>query len=352
MSFTEKMMKNKPRRSWVAAFLTILFSIGLGHIYSGRLKRGLILFAIGQLLFLASAISLTVIPPSAYYMAFLIGINFAYFVFCIFDAVAAARRGRKDYRLVSYNRWYVYVGFIVLAGLVDGFLIPGYISANYVQAFKMPTGSMEPTLLIGDRLLVNKRTYREGEPRRGDLIIFKYPEDPEVSYIKRLIGLPGEKIEIKERTVYINDSPIEEDYTQYINPGSLFDRYGPAYIPKKGDAIEFLESGTKVNGTVMYGEVVQSDQDKTASYTGPHVVSQNQYFAMGDNRDNSKDSRYWGTVPRDHLLGRVLIIYWSLETPRGEYLYQKPVDRLKRSINLLLQLRGKTRWDRIFMPIG
>jgi signal peptidase I len=350
--FTEEIMKNKPRRSWVAALLTILFSIGLGHMYSGRLKRGILLFAFGQLLFLLSAISLTVVAPATSYMIFVVAINLAYFIFCVFDAALVARRGREDYQPVNYNRWFAYIGFIVLAGLVDGFLIPGYISANYVQAFKMPTGSMEPTLLIGDRLLVNKRIYREDEPRRGDLIVFKYPEDPEVSYVKRLIGLPGEKIEIRERTVYINDSPIDEDYTQYINPGSLSDRYGPAYIPKKGDAFEFLESGTKVNGAVMYGEVVQSYQDKTASYTGSYAVSQNQYFAIGDNRDNSKDSRYWGTVPRDYLLGRVLIIYWSLETPRGEYLYQKPVDRLKRSIDLLLQWRSKTRWDRIFMPIG
>lgn len=344
-------MNNKPRRKWVAALLTILFSAGTGHMYSGRLKRGILIFAVGQLLFLGSAMSLTVATPGASHMFIILAVNLAYFIFCVVDAVGVAGRGKENYQPAKYNRWYAYIGFIVLSGLVEVFLLHGLVNGNYVQAYKIPTGNMEPTLMIGDRLLADKRIYKTGEPRRGDVAVFRYPEDPEVEYLKRLIGLPGEEIEIRERTVYINGEPLDEAYTQHINPGSLFDRYGPAYIPRQGDTIELGDFGAQVNGALLDEQIVRSYQDRMDSSGEPYVVPQDQYFALGDNRDNSRDSRYWGTVPRDHLLGKALIIYWSFETPRNEYLFFTPVDRLKRSVSLLLHFRSRTRWNRVFMPI-
>lgn len=320
-------------------------------MYSGRLQKGILLFAAGQLLFLASAISLTVVTPAASYVVFLVAINLAYSIFCIVDAVVAARRGKEHYQPARYNRWYAYVTFIVLAGLVEVYLLPELVSENYVQVYTMPTGSMEPTILIGDRVLVNRRIYGAVEPHRGDVAIFKYPEDPEVPYVKRLVGLPGERLEMKNRTVYINDEPIDEDYTKYINPGSMEEHYGPVYIPKKGDVIEFTGNAVKVNDSIVNEYVVPSYPERTASGKEPYVVAQNQYFAIGDNRDNSKDSRYWGTVPQDYLLGKAIYIYWSFETPRGAYLRSSLVDRLKQAFGLVLHFGGRTRWDRIFMPV-
>jgi signal peptidase I len=195
-------------------------------------------------------------------------------------------------------------------------IIALFATTFVVQAFKIPTGSMESNLLIGDHLLVNKFVYGVHPQRslwnllpykqlkRGDVIVFKYPNSPEVAYVKRLIGLPGEKVEMVGRTVYINGAPLKEDYTQYIDSSSLYDHHGPFQVP----------------------------EDK--------------YFAMGDNRDNSQDSRFWGYVPRDHIIGKALAIYWSFETPRDEYLQTGVAERLKQFTDVILNFFTKTRWKR------
>lgn len=195
-------------------------------------------------------------------------------------------------------------------------IIALFATTFVVQAFKIPTGSMESNLLIGDHLLVNKFVYGYHSSswlsklfpykglRRGDVIVFKYPHNPEVAYVKRLIGLPGEKVEMVGHTVYINGQPLKEPYTQYIDPGSAFERYGPYQVPE------------------------------------------GKYFAMGDNRDNSQDSRFWGFVPRDHIIGKALVIYWSYETPRDEYLQTSVGDKARQFGDVFLHFFTKTRWNR------
>jgi len=185
-----------------------------------------------------------------------------------------------------------------------------------IQAYKIPTGSMESNLLIGDHLLVNKFAYGlhfsgflskilpYRDPRRGDVIVFKYPNSPETAYVKRLIGMPGDKVEMIGRTVYVNGTALKENYTQYIDSGSVDAHYGPVYVPP------------------------------------------NSFFAMGDNRDNSLDSRFWGVVPRDYMLGKALVIYWSFETPKGEYLQTSLVDRIKQISDVVFNFFTKTRWRR------
>ncbi len=200
-------------------------------------------------------------------------------------------------------------------------IIALFATTFVVQAFKIPTGSMESNLLIGDHLLVNKFAYglKSGfiskllpykEPKRGDVIVFKYPNSPEVAYVKRLIGMPGDRIEMVGHTIYVNGQALKETYTQYIDPGSIYARYGPYTVP-----------------------------------TG-------HYFAMGDNRDNSQDSRFWGSVPRDYLLGKALVIYWSFETPRDEYLQTSVPDRLKQFADVFLNFFTKTRWRRTLKIIA
>lgn len=200
-------------------------------------------------------------------------------------------------------------------------IIALFATTFVVQAFKIPTGSMEKNLLIGDHLLVNKFVYglHTGfwgkilpyqDLKRGDVIVFKYPKGPEVAYVKRLIGLPGDKVEMIGHTIYINGQPLTEHYTQYIDSNnSLYDHYGPYLIPP------------------------------------------DQYFAMGDNRDNSQDSRFWGTVPRDHILGKALVIYWSYETPSNEYLQTSVSDRMKQFTDVFMNFFTKTRWRRTFKVI-
>ncbi|MCJ7663788.1 MAG: signal peptidase I [Desulfobacterales bacterium] len=166
--------------------------------------------------------------------------------------------------------------------LVIALVIALFVRSFVVQAFKIPSSSMEPTLLVGDHILVNKFTYgiripvigkkvfSFSKPRRGDVIVFIFPNDRSKDYIKRVIGLSGEKVEIRERKIYINDRLIEDPWGVFSSWGlSARDTYGPKMVPP------------------------------------------NSLFVMGDNRDNSEDSRYWGYVPLDDVLGKAFIMYWS-----------------------------------------
>ena len=237
-------------------------------------------------------------------------------------------------------------------------IIALFATTFVVQAFKIPTGSMESNLLIGDHLLVNKFVYSRTtgifskilpyrEPQYGDVIVFKYPQNPEIAYVKRLIGMPGDKIEVKGHTVFVNDRPLDEKYhTQHINAGSIYDHFGPEYVPKKGDSIEVMNSEVKVNGETLDAEMVETYPEHTERYGEPYIVPQDHYYAMGDNRDNSMDSRYWGAVPRDYFLGKALVIYWSFETPRDEYLQTGIFDRIKQLGDVIINFFSKTRWKR------
>lgn len=170
-------------------------------------------------------------------------------------------------------------------------LLALFIRTFIVQAFKIPSGSMLETLQIGDHLLVSKFSYdvrlpanifletaggkvllQTGNPERGDIVVFKYPEDERKDFIKRVIGLPGETLEIRDTVVYIDGKPLDEPYTIH--------NYGSSARP----------------GTFNFG---------------PVVIPEGEYFMMGDNRGGSHDSRWWGTVKREKIVGKSLIIYWS-----------------------------------------
>ena len=169
-----------------------------------------------------------------------------------------------------------------------------FVRTFVVQAFKIPSGSMEPNLLIGDHLLVNKfvaaPTLTKVEDtllpieaiHRGDVIVFKHPKMPERDLIKRTIGLPGETIELRDRRVYINGKPLDEPYAHFL----------------------FKDAADVASGDVRRN-------------FGPVTVPAGQYFMMGDNRDNSEDSRYWGFLPREYMKGKALFLYVSFGAGEG-----------------------------------
>jgi signal peptidase I len=217
-----------------------------------------------------------------------------------------------------------------LESIVVAVILALFIRTFVFQAFKIPTGSMETNLLIGDHLLVNKMVYSPSwgplerrllpkkDIQRGHVIVFKYPQEPVRDFIKRVIGLPGETVEIRNKVVYINDKPLEESgYVHFLEPP-----LGP--------------------GDPEYG-VRGDDRDNW----GPQTVPPGQLFVMGDNRDNSKDSRFWGFLPEDQVKGRALLVYWSYEASRGEY------DRTGYGewIRDTAAAFGKTRWNRFFHMI-
>ena len=200
-----------------------------------------------------------------------------------------------------------------------------------VQAFKIPTGSMEQNLLIGDHLLVNKfvfsPTATDAERgllpvtsiNRGDVIVFKYPEDPERDFIKRVIGLPGDVVEVRHKRVYIDGRPLDEPYVYYLRPPSA------AASP--------------------FGVADLREQ------YGPVTVPPSEYFVMGDNRDNSQDRRYWGFLPRDLVKGRALIIYWSYESGADELYATGSSSVIRRLWSGITDFFTHSRWERFLHPI-
>ncbi len=190
--------------------------------------------------------------------------------------------------------------------LVIAVVLALFIRTFIVQAFKIPSGSMLDTLQIGDHILVNKFIYSFTKPQRGDIIVFKYPEDPKRDFIKRVIGLPGDTLEISNQIVYINGKPLKEPYVRHEL--------------KLGEA-DFIAQ--------------RDNFDKL--YIPPGF-----YFMMGDNRDSSMDSRYWGYLKEDMIRGKAFLIYWSISPAKTGV--NQPL--LKRFINYLVTVKDRIRWRR------
>ncbi len=199
---------------------------------------------------------------------------------------------------------------------IEPFLIAAvvalFIRQFVVEAFKIPSGSMIPTLRIGDHLLVNKfvygprfpftdtRIFSGKEPKRGDIIVFKYPENESKNFIKRVVGLPGDKIEIKNGILFINDQAVP-----VTEKGVYNDRDEEALSPYYPKPKLYSEQLGAVNHQVLYLHA------QSGYNYGPILVPKNSVFVMGDNRDNSQDSRVWGFVHMNKILGQAFIIYWS-----------------------------------------
>jgi signal peptidase I len=215
-------------------------------------------------------------------------------------------------------------------------------TTSLVQAFVIPTGSMEDTLLIGDHLLVDKLAYAPSgvisrhilpysEVGRGDIIVFRYPVDIQQTFVKRAIGIPGDHIRLVNKQLILNGKPVFEPYvyhkTEYVD--SYRDNFpSDPNVHVVDSALDMLQNH------VQNGEVV----------VPPGFV-----FGMGDNRDSSLDSRYWGFVPRDNIIGKPLIIYWSYDAPTEAL--ANPTIGLDHLIDLVQHFPTKTRWRRTFRLI-
>ena len=231
----------------------------------------------------------------------------------------------KDFKKSTVREYFESICVAVILAL--------FVRTFVVQAFKIPTGSMEENLLIGDHLLVNKFVFAATNAgaerallpvatiRRRDVIVFKYPEEPDRDFIKRVIGLPGETVELKDKKVYINGKPLDEPYVHFLQP--------PAAESEFHEVTSF---------------------DVRERY-GPVTVPPNQYFVMGDNRDNSQDSRYWGFLPRDYVKGKALVIYWSYEAGREDYQDESTGAAARGAISVFAHFFTRTRWDRMFHQI-
>jgi signal peptidase I len=216
-----------------------------------------------------------------------------------------------------------------------------------VQAFQIPSESMENTLLIGDYLLVDKLRYGGGggwdflmpyrRVQRGDIIVFRYPVHPSQHFVKRVIGLPGDRLRLVARQVYINGNPIQELYVRYTshNHDPFRDEFPRVNIPVPG-----LEGGW----WLQMQKLVEDDE---------LIIPEGNYFVLGDNRDESLDSRYWGFVPKENVIGRPLLIYWSMRnTDQDMPSAPSPSDKLFHFAYAVTHLFQITRWDRTFRIVN
>ncbi len=219
-----------------------------------------------------------------------------------------------------------------------------------VQAFKIPSASMEGTLLIGDHLLVNKfifggtgAWYEKVLPyrqlQRGDIIVFKYPYADHQHFVKRVIGLPGDRLKLVDQQIFINGKPLPEPYVVH-DPSAPYD---PLNYNFPSRASQLITSAMQGNWAQEMKKYLRGDEI---------VVPPGKYFAMGDNRDRSLDSRYWGFVDRDAIMGRPFLIYWSVEAKSSDYNGESTFwSRLAGVFETLAHLPSRTRWSRMLHTV-
>ena len=243
--------RKQDKDPWLAVFLSNIIP-GIGHFYTGKRLAGV--------LFLIASIAVALI--SNFYIAVII--NFIIFYFCLYHVYATTNTVRAK----SVRLFIITALFILVSNIFNQLVVSPYFLTSF-EARYIPSEAMAPTLQIGDRLIVNKQIYRDRPPQRGDIIVFNPPQilreqNYTEAFIKRIVGLPNEKVEIKEGKVYINDRVLVENAN--LKP--------PNY------------------------------------QWGPQIVSKNSYFVLGDSRNNSYDSRYWGYVQRELIIGKATKIFW------------------------------------------
>jgi signal peptidase I len=273
-------LTDKPRKPWLAGLLTFL-TPGLGHLYAGAAQRGIILYLI-QGAFLVIFLPLFLLTHSLIVLVISICCGFVYFLYCLFDAIKIAKGNKFSYQLKEYNKWYVYIACWFAASIIIQPIVKISIKKNIVQAYKIPSGAMLPTMLPGDHILADKFTYKNNEPQRGDVIIFPYPVNPSQDYIKRVIGLEGDVIEFRDKQMYINNKKYDESYIVHRDP-----------------------------------RIIPRGVQNRDNY-GPITIPENSLFVLGDNRDNSYDSRFWGFVDKRDAKGKAIKCYWSWDKETHE----------------------------------
>lgn len=272
-------MTGRRRRPWLAALLT-LFVPGLGHLYAGEPKRGLAIY-LGNMVLIAGFLVSGVAKTFAGLIAFIAAV-LLYLLWAIWDAARVARP-KGDYALRPYNRWYVYLAVVLAVSLL---VSPGLLALSPVRSFKILSGSMEPAVLIGDRVYADLTAYRSAGPARGDLAIYTSPENPAIIAVKRVIALEGEVIELRNKQVFLGGRPLADPWGRHSDPQVL------RRDPLKSDGLEVRDN------------------------FGPLRIPAGTVFLLGDNRDNSLDSRFFGPVPLSSLRGRLLYVYWSPDRSR------------------------------------
>jgi signal peptidase I len=228
-----------------------------------------------------------------------------------------------------------------LASMASVFVVGLFIMTFCLQAFEIPSSSMENTLLIGDHVFVDRvmlapptswakwEPYRQ--PHRGDIVVFLSPAEPGLYVVKRIIGQPGDRVRLKDNILYRNGQRVDEPFVNHNGSYNAYRDNFPDVPP------------TESTGITPEWHLVMDNYIKG----GELIVPPDRYFAMGDNRDVSYDSRYWGFIPRENIIGRPMFIYWSFKTPADEYERTSIGERLSFMAHIVVHFFDMTRWNRM-----
>jgi len=293
----------KKRYWWVAFPLMILN--GVGYLYVGRIGRFIFFWAFYTLFYF---IFTTGLSGWLVYVGSFVAFYFILFcatIFFLIDAPLIAKSS-ENYSLQWYNKWWIYLITIIGLGLIqfvpDSNTHPPQ-SPYAVRLFSIPAVSMSPTLLVGDRIITDSRYYLKNEPKRGEIVVFAHPKRPQIFWVKRIVGLPGDKVQMINGILFINNKAIP--------------RKRSGEFSTNGDTAHqipiFTESVSETNSYQTLDLVQNSSGDNTKLFKVPA----GKYFVMGDNRDNSSDSRYGlGFIPRENIIYKPTGIYWSRDWSR------------------------------------
>ncbi len=303
----DRKIKFKKRKPLFALGLS-LFLTGLGHVYNGKPRKGIIILLIYSIIpFLFFQIS--VLGSGQMMILFLllsILTSLGIYIWAAVDAWKHAKRIGNNYVLKFYNKLYIYILLIILLSSYPLGQIADLSKICFLaQPYRITTGSMTPTMLPGDLIMTNRRIDHSAKNhglKKGDLVVFKYPKDKTIPYVKRIIGLPGDKIEIKGMDLYVN----EQNISSKEGP-DLENRHGEN---TNKETITLYEEGDSGTYAVSY---IKGSERKDMSFTVP----EGQCFVLGDNRDNSLDSRHWGPIPLNDVVARAKLVYFSFNPEGG-----------------------------------
>lgn len=287
-----------PRHRWGAAVLSVLVP-GLGHVYAGRARRGLVL-ALATTSISAGAIYLTLVVPVPVLRVLLLLMPFVVLLGVAVDAFRVAASARDPFWAKWYNRWYVYVGTWLAAAFVIQPLVAGAIRGHVAQAFVIPSTGMEPTFLRGDYIFAAPIRARHLD--LATLVVYEATDG--ITRVQRIAALPGDTVEMRRKVLFINGRPRREAYVQHIDP---------ATEPRE----------TQMDWQAEFLARPQPAYRPTRDNWGPLVVPAGKYLVLGDNRDVSLDSRYLGFVARERIRRRPVWIYLSRDAVEGEYRWSR-----------------------------
>jgi signal peptidase I len=309
--------RNARRKPWLAGLLSLVVS-GLGHLYAGRPRlAGAVL-----LLSVAAGVLIVVAPlflPQPTNVVVALVAVLVMFVGVPLHAAEIARAAPPTYALQSYNRWYVYLGLYCISGFVLSPWIYGNVKTRLVEAFRAPSGSMEPTIQTGDYLYVAKWKDARTDLRPGTVVVFESVEEPGLKVVKRVVGVAGDTLAMDAGTLYRNGQPQVEPYTMRLDPGRSED---PVQRAK-------MQAWQSRYLTSPVADPYRPDLEQW----GPFVVPADSVFVLGDNRDASYDSRYYGFIPRQNVLGQPRVVYFSYDgRAPGQFLSRVRWARLGRAL--------------------